>query len=242
MARATPGTSFRTARPPIPLATAAGSSCRTARRRPGSAAARARSGSTATAGSATPTGSSAARTSTAPAGATPWGTWLSCEEVDRGRVWECDPKGRRRAVARPAMGVFKHEAAAVDPRGKRVYLTEDLGDGGFYRFTPKRWPSLAKGRLEIASVAPSGAVRWHEVPDPAATTTPTRQQVPGEHAVCARRGHLVRQRHRVRGHHERQPGARVRHAPAADRGDLRRGQAQGPAAHRRRQHHRRPLG
>ncbi len=112
-------------------------------------------------------------------GGTPWGTWLSCEEVDRGRVWECDPKGRRRAVARPAMGVFKHEAAAVDPRGKRVYLTEDLGDGGFYRFTPKRWPSLAKGRLEIASVAPSGAVRWHEVPDPAATTTPTRQQVPG---------------------------------------------------------------
>ena len=112
-------------------------------------------------------------------GGTPWGTWLSCEEVDKGRVWECDPKGKKPAVARPAMGVFKHEAAAVDPRGKRVYLTEDLGDGGFYRFTPKRWPDLSKGRLEIASVATNGGVRWHPVPDPSATTTPTRQQVPG---------------------------------------------------------------
>ena len=26
-------------------------------------------------------------------GATPWGTWLSCEEFDAGRVHECDPTG-----------------------------------------------------------------------------------------------------------------------------------------------------
>ncbi len=73
-------------------------------------------------------------------GGTPWGTWLSCEETEDGRVWECDPAGRRKAVAHPAMGVFKHEAAAVDPRDRRIYLTEDLIDGGFYRFTPARWP------------------------------------------------------------------------------------------------------
>ena len=112
-------------------------------------------------------------------GGTPWGTWLSCEEVDKGQVWECDPQGIRAAVARPAMGMFKHEAAAVDPRGKRVYLTEDLGDGGFYRFTPTRWPDLSAGRLEIAAVATNGSVTWHQVPDPSAATTPTRQQVPG---------------------------------------------------------------
>jgi secreted PhoX family phosphatase len=112
-------------------------------------------------------------------GATPWGTWLSCEEVDRGQVWECDPQGIRPAVARPALGVFKHEAAAVDPRGKRVYLTEDLGDGGFYRFTPTRWPDLSAGLLEIAAVATNGSVTWHQVPDPSAATTPTRHQVPG---------------------------------------------------------------
>jgi secreted PhoX family phosphatase len=112
-------------------------------------------------------------------GGTPWGTWLSCEEVETGRVWECDPYGKLPAVARPALGVFKHEAAAVDPRGKRVYLTEDLGDGGFYRFTPKRWPDLSEGLLEIASVAANGWVTWHPVPDPSAATTPTRKQVPG---------------------------------------------------------------
>ena len=111
-------------------------------------------------------------------GGTPWGTWLSCEEVEDGRVWECDPTGRRKAVSHPAMGVFKHEAAAVDPRGKRVYLTEDLIDGRFYRFTPTRWPDLSAGLLELATVAPGGAVRWTEVPDPAARRTPIRRQVP----------------------------------------------------------------
>jgi len=112
-------------------------------------------------------------------GGTPWGTWLSCEEVEDGRVWECDPSGRRRAVAHDAMGVFKHEAAAVDERGRCVYLTEDLVDGGLYRFTPSRWPDLADGLLEIARVRKGGAVEWVEVPDPSASRERTRRQVPG---------------------------------------------------------------
>jgi secreted PhoX family phosphatase len=45
------------------------------------------------------------------------------------------------------MGVFKHEAVAVDPVGRHVYLTEDEGDGGFYRFTPSAYPDLKSGRL-----------------------------------------------------------------------------------------------
>lgn len=49
-------------------------------------------------------------------GATPWNAWLSCEEVDRGRVWECDPAGQQAARVLPALGTFKHEAAAVDPQ------------------------------------------------------------------------------------------------------------------------------
>ena len=112
-------------------------------------------------------------------GPTPWGTWLSCEEVMGGLVWECDPSGRRRALARPAMGTFKHEAAAVDPRGKKIYLTEDLIDGGVYRFTPTHWHDLSAGRLEIASVAGDGAVSWSEVPDAAARRVATRKQVRG---------------------------------------------------------------
>ena len=112
-------------------------------------------------------------------GPTPWGTWLSCEEYEEGRVWECDPAGRRAARVHDAMGVFKHEAAAVDPRGKRVYLTEDWEDGAFYRYTPRRWPDLAEGLLELARVSGGGAVEWTEVPDPAARRRPTRRQVSG---------------------------------------------------------------
>jgi secreted PhoX family phosphatase len=112
-------------------------------------------------------------------GPTPWGTWLSCEETDSGRVWECDPTGRTPAVVHPAMGVFKHEAACVDPAGEQVYLTEDLSDGCFYRFTPADYPDLGAGRLDVATVAADGAVTWTAVPDPSAASTPTRQQVPG---------------------------------------------------------------
>lgn len=104
---------------------------------------------------------------------------MSCEEVEEGRVWECDPSGRRRAAPHPAMGIFKHEAAAVDERGRRVYLTEDLVDGGLYRYTPTRWPDLSAGVLEIARVARGGRVDWLKVPDPLARRERTRRQVRG---------------------------------------------------------------
>src|SRR5680860_602833 len=112
-------------------------------------------------------------------GPTPWGTWLSCEEYEEGRVWECDPSGRGKARVHDAMGVFRHEAAAVDPRGRRVYLTEDWEDGAFYRFTPRRWPALSEGLLELAKVGKDGAVEWVRVPDPSARREVTRRQVPG---------------------------------------------------------------
>lgn len=119
-------------------------------------------------------------------GPTPWGTWLSCEEFDSledggssaGQVWECDPTGRTEAKVLPAMGSFAHEAVAVDPVEECLYLSEDQPDGGFYRFTPSRWPDLSDGTLEIASESASGRVLWIEVPDPtAADGVPTRRQV-----------------------------------------------------------------
>ena len=102
-------------------------------------------------------------------GPTPWGTWLSCEEHDGGQVWECDPLGLSPAVVRPALGIFTHEAVCVDPVGKRLYMTEDEGDGGFYRFTPSSYPGLTSGLLEVAVVAADGSVAWATVPTPAAS-------------------------------------------------------------------------
>jgi hypothetical protein len=87
-------------------------------------------------------------------GPTPWGTWLSCEENFFGFVYECDPTGQNLPLRLPAMGQFNHEAAAVDPVGQRVYLTEDQGDGAFYRFTPTSYPDLTVGVLEVAVIDP----------------------------------------------------------------------------------------
>ena len=109
-------------------------------------------------------------------GATPWNTWLSCEEVPYGQVWECDPFGRRPAVARPALGLFKHEAVAVDPRSRTLYMTEDIPDGRLYRFTPDHWGDLRSGRLEVARVD-GGRVAWLPIRDPLGKNTETRFQV-----------------------------------------------------------------
>jgi secreted PhoX family phosphatase len=117
-------------------------------------------------------------------GATPWGTWLSCEEVADGRVFECDPQGVSAAAARPALGLFQHEAVAVDPVHRRLYLTEDRPDGRLYRFTPNRWEQLDAGVLEVALVDAAGFVTWQSVtnPTPALGQTPTRLQVPASRA------------------------------------------------------------
>jgi secreted PhoX family phosphatase len=106
-------------------------------------------------------------------GVTPWGTWLSCEEVGsdavsaggkkHGYVFEvtADPA---QTTGQPiiGMGRFAHEAAAVDPATGFVYETEDSGGkSGFYRYLPditSGYPgSLAAGGvLQMAKV--KGAV------------------------------------------------------------------------------------
>ena len=119
-------------------------------------------------------------------GATPWGKWLSCEENDAGHAWECDPTGETAAIRRAALGTFRHEAVAVDPAARCVYLTEDQGDGCFYRFTPTHWPDLSAGQLAVAEAVgidesvPRDVV-WHLLPNPNpdldAGQTPTRLQI-----------------------------------------------------------------
>lgn len=121
-------------------------------------------------------------------GPTPWGTWLSCEEHPRGRVYECDPfTPGSRGELRPALGTFHHEAAAVDPERGVLYLTEDQPDGRLYRFRPAAYPDLSEGRLEAAEIdgqAPlvvgePRPLRWHPIPDPTfAGDRPTREQAP----------------------------------------------------------------
>ncbi|MFF7376190.1 alkaline phosphatase PhoX [Streptomyces massasporeus] len=114
-------------------------------------------------------------------GKTPWNTWLSCEEVSLGSVYETDPWGTNAAVQRAAMGRFKHEAAAADPVRKVIYLTEDETNGRFYRFVPTTWGNLSSGKLQVmvAGSATSGSFTWTDIPDPDGSPTATRSQVSG---------------------------------------------------------------
>jgi secreted PhoX family phosphatase len=101
-------------------------------------------------------------------GTTPWGSWLSCEEIvtaaghtgqlrgqpfklekPHGFVFEVPADGASNAQALTALGQFKHEAALVDTDGT-VYLTEDAQPAGFYRLLPAKKGQLAAGgRLQM---------------------------------------------------------------------------------------------
>jgi secreted PhoX family phosphatase len=99
-------------------------------------------------------------------GATPWGSWITCEETNAGT-----PQGWGRqhgycfevpaaadttvpAIPIPDMGRFSHEAVAVDPATGIIYETEDSGStSGFYRFIPNTAGVLANGgRLQMLKV------------------------------------------------------------------------------------------
>ena len=67
-------------------------------------------------------------------GATPWGTWLTCEEdrtttpTQHGYVFEVDPRDPENYRSKTPildMGYFSHEAVDIDPATGIAYLTED---------------------------------------------------------------------------------------------------------------------
>jgi hypothetical protein len=99
-------------------------------------------------------------------GPTPWGTWLTCEEtetkagtawsgggqngvysLDHGYVFEVFDNGRSLPKPIKAFGRYAHEACAVDPSRRRVYLSEDASNpnGLFYRWTAPGSLRLARG-------------------------------------------------------------------------------------------------
>ncbi|MAI90395.1 alkaline phosphatase PhoX [Ponticaulis sp.] len=98
-------------------------------------------------------------------GMTPWGTWLTCEETldnpgsyaqkHHGYVFEVPAMEQSLAepVALTAMGRFRREATATDPRTSIVYQTEDEDASLIYRFLPDVPGQLsAGGRLQVLSI------------------------------------------------------------------------------------------
>lgn len=97
-------------------------------------------------------------------GAMPWGSWITCEEPGdmasrRGRnhgfcfeVKASDDGKLQKPVPLKALGRFRHEAVALDPRTGILYLTEDQGDGLLYRFVPDRERDFTKGKLQALQI------------------------------------------------------------------------------------------
>ena len=103
-------------------------------------------------------------------GATPWGSWLTCEETvngpdvgndfqggdnsqleqKHGYVFEVpvswDAGEHQKPVPIRSAGRFAHEAVDVDPESGILYLTEDNFEfpSGFYRYTAPQNPMTAK--------------------------------------------------------------------------------------------------
>ncbi|QJE95795.1 alkaline phosphatase PhoX [Luteolibacter luteus] len=109
-------------------------------------------------------------------GAMPWGAWITCEEpgdmiTERGQKhgWCFEVKatttpGIQKPVALKALGRFRHEAVALDPKTGILYLTEDRGDGLLYRFLPEVKNDFSKGKLQALSIAdkPSADLRNYD--------------------------------------------------------------------------------
>jgi len=130
---------------------------------------------------------------------TPWKTWLSCEEHPQGMVWECDPSGRVAAKTADGLGRFAHEDAAIDPQQRMIYLTEDVKDGGFYRYLPNTVATsgqydLQRGQLQACLWdEATQKVQWQAIDDPSAKIQPTRYQnritpFAGGEGICYRDG------------------------------------------------------
>jgi len=103
-------------------------------------------------------------------GPTPWGTWITCEEMysprmgsmtrDHGFAFEVPARatpGLQVPAPLEAMGRFARESVAVDPRTGIVYQTEDEPDGLITRFLPDEPGTLIRGgRLQALCVTGTG--------------------------------------------------------------------------------------
>jgi uncharacterized protein len=111
-------------------------------------------------------------------GATPWGTWLTCEETrseTHGYVFEVDPQQPENELSKTPikeMGRFSHEACAIDPSTGYVYLTEDANPSFLYRFIPNDL-SQKPGSLQKGGKLYAAAIE--AVTDPSASTFKTGQ-------------------------------------------------------------------
>lgn len=74
-------------------------------------------------------------------GKTPWNTFLSCEEIEGGGVWEVSPFGdhepKKTSIGGQDGGKFESSACDNrDPSNPQFFVTEDAPRGALRRFIP----------------------------------------------------------------------------------------------------------
>jgi uncharacterized protein len=147
-------------------------------------------------------------------GSTPWGSWITCEElyesnatgVPHGYVFEVSSRTTAPVEAVPIVeaGRFEHEAVAW--LGGMLYETEDRADASFYRYIPTSTGDLAAGgslqALKVTAyptldtrlgtswpggIGASHAVEWVPIANPNPPTDTVRAQArAGGAAIFAR--------------------------------------------------------
>lgn len=111
-------------------------------------------------------------------GATPWGSWITCEEtlsrageggrLDHGWAFEVDAKatGLVDPVPLRSMGRFSREAVAIDPNTSIVYQTEDNRPSLITRFIPDHPGELWRtGRVQALAIRGRPGVNTWNWPD-----------------------------------------------------------------------------
>lgn len=113
-------------------------------------------------------------------GKTPWNSWVTCEEIENGKVYQVDPIGVKtpNMTSMGTLGFYESFAFDVrkDAARPTFYVTCDSNRGSLTRFTPNvrgmqcfnkpnnydRWCTLNHGTLDylLISGGPKGTFRW----------------------------------------------------------------------------------
>ena len=109
-------------------------------------------------------------------GATPWKSWVTCEEADGGRVYQVDPSGRIgfRTTALGDLGMYESFTYDDSTFLPTFYVTRDDWDGVISRFTPNaigmqcyrqvrdldRWCTLEHGTVDYLYLYEDGRATW----------------------------------------------------------------------------------
>mmetsp|Transcript_32205 Transcript_32205/g.67725 ORF Transcript_32205/g.67725 Transcript_32205/m.67725 type:complete len:654 (+) Transcript_32205:76-2037(+) len=99
-------------------------------------------------------------------GITPWNTWITCEEYEKGQCWQVDPINERALVTKLGGDGGRYESVAVDDRITNqpvFFTTEDHEEGALRRFVANGndWDALhSDGETTFLNILDDNTYEW----------------------------------------------------------------------------------